>query len=126
MLIRQARLDAGLSMTQVAGAEVTRQAIFLIEAGKSRPSMRTLEVIASRTGKAVGSFLRESGNSRPPGAPVVADARVEELQALCLQLRFDQAITLGLAMLEHLMTPKVEAHVRQYVGQALVRSTRPD
>jgi len=113
-------------MSQLAGAEVTRQTIFLIEAGKSRPSMRTLELIASRTGKGVRSFLRASGNNRLRDGRVLDDARVVELQGLCLQLQFDKAITLGLAMLDDPMTPNVEAHVRHYVGQALVRLTRPD
>src|SRR5260370_18037345 len=113
-------------MSQLAGTEVTRQTIFLIEAGKSRPSMRTLELIASRTGKGVRSFLRASGNNRLRDGRVLDDARVVELQGLCLQLQFDKAITLGLAMPDDPMTPNVEAHVRHYVGQALVRLTRPD
>jgi tetratricopeptide (TPR) repeat protein len=107
----------------MAGTELTRQAIFLVEAGKTRPSMRTLELIASRTGKTVQSFLL---NNPLPGGPRAADARVGELQTLCLQQRFDDAIALGLPMLEHTMAPRFEALVRQYVGQALVRSNRPD
>jgi tetratricopeptide (TPR) repeat protein len=122
-LVRQARLDAGLSMAQMAGTDLTRQAIFLIEAGKTRPSMRTLELIASRTGKTVQSFLL---NNPLPGGPRAADARLGELQALCLQQRFDDAIERGIPMLEHTMAPRFEALVRHYVGQALVRSNRPD
>jgi tetratricopeptide (TPR) repeat protein len=110
-------------MSQMAGTELTRQAIFLVEAGKTRPSMRTLELIASRTGKSVQSFLL---NNPLPGGPRAADARVGELQALCLQQQFEDAIALGLPMLEHTMAPRFEALVRQYVGQAMVRSNRPD
>jgi tetratricopeptide (TPR) repeat protein len=110
-------------MSQMAGTELTRQAIFLVEAGKTRPSMRTLELIASRTGKTVQSFLL---NNPLPGGPRAADARVGELQALCVQQRFDDAIALGLPMLEHTMAPRFEALVRHYVGQAFVRSNRPD
>jgi len=113
-------------MAQLAGADLTRQAIFLIEAGKARPSMRTLELIASRTGKPVDSFLRAPRGNRRSSGPAAADARVEELQALCLQQQFDKATTLGLSMLERPMAPAVEAHVRHYLGQALVRSGRPD
>lgn len=125
-LVRRARQEAGLSMSQLAGAEVTRQTIFLIEAGKVRPSMRTLELIASRTGRSVSAFLPASGHSQPASPPVVVDARVEELQALCLQQQFDSAIALGLQMLKRRSVPRVEAHIRQYVGQALVRTTHPD
>jgi tetratricopeptide (TPR) repeat protein len=110
-------------MSQMAGTDLTRQAIFLVEAGKTRPSMRTLELIASRTGKSVQTFLL---NNPLPGGPRAADARVGELQALCVQQRFDDVITLGVPMLEHTMAPRFEALVRHYVGQALVRSNRPD
>jgi tetratricopeptide (TPR) repeat protein len=110
-------------MSQMAGTDLTRQAIFLIEAGKTRPSMRTLELIASRTGKSLQSFLL---NNPLPGGPRAADARAGELQSLCLQQRFDDAIALGLPMLEHTMAPRFEALVRHYVGQAFVRSNRPD
>jgi len=113
-------------MSQLAGTDLTRQAIFLIESGKSRPSMRTLEMIASRTLKDVSYFLRGPELKSPPGAHGVADARVEELQALCLQHQFDKAIALGLPLLAHTMAPALEAHIRHYVGQALVRSMRPD
>jgi tetratricopeptide (TPR) repeat protein len=122
-MIRQARLDAALSMSQMAGTDLTRQAIFLIEAGKTRPSMRTLELIASRTGRTVQSFLL---NNPLPGGPRAADARAGELQTLCLEQRFDDAIALGLPMLEHTMAPRFEALVRHYIGQAFVRSNRPD
>ena len=111
-------------MSQLAGPELSRQAIFLIEAGKARPSIRTLELIASRTGKTAGSFRREP--TEPPPSPVLAGARVEELQALCLQQEFDKAIALGLTELDRPMPPSVEAHTRYYVGQALVRSMQPD
>jgi tetratricopeptide (TPR) repeat protein len=110
-------------MSQMAGADLTRQAIFLIETGKTRPSMRTLELIATRTGKSVQSFLL---NNPLPGGPRAADARAGELQTLCLQQRFDDAIALGLPMFEHTMAARFEALVRQYVGQALVRSNHPD
>ncbi|MGH7762715.1 MAG: tetratricopeptide repeat protein [Candidatus Dormibacteraceae bacterium] len=125
-LVRQARLAAGLSMSQLAGADFTRQTIFLIEAGRARPSMRTLEIIAGRTGMPVQHFLRGSAASAASGDRGYADPRVEELQALCLQHQFDEAIALGLPLLERPMTAQIEARVRHYVGQAFVRSRRPD
>jgi tetratricopeptide (TPR) repeat protein len=113
-------------MSQLAGSDFTRQTVFLIEAGRARPSMRTLEIIAGRTGKAVQYFQRGPGGNSASGDRGPGDARVEELQALCLQLQFDTAIALGFPLLERPMAPKLEALVRLYVGQALVRSTRPD
>ncbi len=112
-------------MSQLAGSDVTRQTIFLIEAGKSRPSMRTLEIIASRTGKEVRSFLKVAGKQPRVGSDGTG-ARLEELQALCLQNQFDKAIALGVPMLKEPMAPAEEANLRHYIGQALVRSMRPD
>jgi tetratricopeptide (TPR) repeat protein/DNA-binding XRE family transcriptional regulator len=123
-LIRRARLDSGLSMAQLAGSEVTRQAIFLIETGKTRPSMRTLELIASRTGKPAGYFMRPADESS--GGPVSNGYQVEDLEAMCLQLQFEEAIALGNRVLEQRVPARVEAYVRQYIGQAFVRSSRPD
>src|SRR5712691_1204865 len=122
-LIRRARLDAGLTMAALAGSEVTRQAIFLIETGKMRPSMRTLELIASRTGKPVAHFLPR-GQAR--GNNGLAGPLIEELDLLCFEQQFQRAIERGLEMLAQGPAPRVEAHIRQYVGQALVRSSRPD
>jgi tetratricopeptide (TPR) repeat protein len=110
-------------MAQLAGTDLTRQAIFLIENGKARPSMRTLEIIASRTQRSIDSFLRMSRNGHPSS---LIDARVQELEAMCLQQKFDEAVTLGLQILERPISARAEAHVRQFVGQALARLTRPD
>jgi tetratricopeptide (TPR) repeat protein len=74
----------------------------------------------------VQHFLRGSALNAPQGERALADARVEELQALCLQHQFDKAIALGVPLLERPMPATVEARVRHYVGQALVRSMRPD
>jgi tetratricopeptide (TPR) repeat protein len=112
-------------MSQLGGSDVTRQAIFLVENGRARPSMHTLEIIASRTGRSLSYFVKAAVD-KPSGTLRASDAHLEELQALCLQQQFEPAITLGLQMLKHPMPPSVEAHVRQYVGQAFVRSSRPD
>jgi len=112
-------------MAQLAGRELTRQAIFLIEAGRTRPSMRTLEMIASRTGRPPESFFRAAG-AAPANRPDVGDSRLMDLQALCLQQQFDKCIRLGIPMLSEPLPPRLEAHVRHYVGQALVRSSRPE
>ena len=50
--VRQARIEAGLTLAQVAGDEVSRTFIHLVEHGRSRPSKETLALIAKRTGPA--------------------------------------------------------------------------
>ena len=122
--VRSARVEAGLSMARLAGSELTRQAIFLVESGAARPSMRTLELIANKTGKPVAYFLTR--RNQPSFGPGSVGPLVEELQALCLQQRFAEAITRGKDMLAHKPSPRIEAHIQQYVGQALVRISQPD
>jgi tetratricopeptide (TPR) repeat protein len=65
--VREARQEAGLSLAGVAGSEITRAAIHLIETGRARPSMPTLELIARRTGKPVNFFLAAGAKDRRSG-----------------------------------------------------------
>lgn len=55
--IRDARLAAGLSLRDVAGTDLSKAAIHRVETGQARPSHRTLELIARRTGTPVERFL---------------------------------------------------------------------
>src|SRR5713226_8328583 len=55
--VGQARREAGLTLAEVAGGELSRTAIHLIEKGLARPSMETLEHIAHQTGKPMIFFL---------------------------------------------------------------------
>lgn len=77
--IKQARLDAGLSLGQVARGDISRTAIYFVETGKAKPSMETLRLIADRTGRPLDSFLAE-----PASAPLSASdiAELERLMAV--------------------------------------------
>src|SRR3982074_3405199 len=55
--VKQARLEAGLSLGQVARGDISRTAIYFVETGKAKPSMETLQLIAERTGRPVEYFL---------------------------------------------------------------------
>src|SRR3982075_4726579 len=57
--VKQARQEAGLSLAQVGKGHVTAPAIYLIETGRTRPSLPTLEHIARQTGKPVEFFLAD-------------------------------------------------------------------
>ncbi len=72
-LLKQARLDAGLSQRQLCGEEITRNMLSQIENGAARPSMDTLRYLASRLGKPVSFFLEEQAVS--PNQPTVCRAR---------------------------------------------------
>jgi transcriptional regulator with XRE-family HTH domain len=67
--VRQARLEAGLSLAQVAAGKVTRTAIYFIETGRTSPSRETLRLIARRTHKPIAYFLDMSAAlAEPPEA----------------------------------------------------------
>ncbi len=72
--LRQARLEAGLSQRQLCGEEITRNMLSLIENGSAKPSMKTLQYLASRLGKSVSFFLEETAVLSPNQA-VMTSAR---------------------------------------------------
>lgn len=111
-----------MTLSQLAGAELSRQAIHLVETGKSKPSMLTLELIASRTGKPVSFFLSPARG----GQLAAADERVLELQRLCVQQHFQGAVELGEKILADGPPPSVAAQVNHYLGQALAKLNRAD
>jgi len=64
--VREARLQAGLSLAQIAGDDVSRTFIHFVERGRSRPSRSVLALIARRTGKPISYFmLQPLDDSRP-------------------------------------------------------------
>ena len=84
--VRRAREEAGLSLAEVAGSELTRQAVHLIETGRMRPSTRTLEVIARRLGRPASDF-------RAGGSWLVStEARLDALDRLCAEHRYDEML----------------------------------
>ena len=76
--VKQARLASGLSLAQLGKGHVTAPAIYLIETGRTRPSLPTLEHIARRTGKPVEYFLADPG-----GATDETHAGLLQLETLC-------------------------------------------
>lgn len=55
--VRAARKELGLSQAQLAGEELTKGFISQLESGLVRPSVRSLQLIASRLGKPLDYFL---------------------------------------------------------------------
>lgn len=88
--VRQARQDAGLSLAQVGKGHVTAPAIFLIETGRTRPSLPTLEHIARQTGKPVEFFLADPGHASDE-----AQDGIVELEAMLAEERYAEALELG-------------------------------
>jgi tetratricopeptide (TPR) repeat protein len=114
--VRQARSEAGLSLAGVARTDLSRTAIFLIETGKSNPTLPTLELIAERTGKPVDYFLDDELPATGAGIDFLEIEqllasedfdRVKELTAHHLAVRLSRAETARLRYL------KGQAHIRQ-------------
>src|SRR5437016_10341795 len=93
-VVKQARLEAGLSLAQLGKGHVTAPAIYLIETGRTRPSLPTLEHIARRTGKPVEYFLAEPG-----GATDETHAGLIELEQVVAAGRNEDAVVLGQRLL---------------------------
>ena len=58
--IRSARRERGMSQAQLAGEELTKGFISQVESGLVRPSVRSLQIIATRLGKSLEYFLGDA------------------------------------------------------------------
>lgn len=119
--LRQARVAAGLSMAQLGGMELTRQAVHLIETGKVRPSMRSLRVLANRLRVPVTSLLAPT-TSRVP----FDQDSVSELARLCRDHQYEQVLARGEEILEWSRAPDLIASAHHFIGEALCRMDRPE
>ena len=125
--VRQARLEAGLTLEQVAHGEVSRAAIHLVETGKARPSMRTLEHIAQRTGKPVAFFIGDGGGAPPrPGRGTATDPALDQLEQLALAGDWRALRDTAYGMLPPARGAGEEALVRYYLGRAQLELKDPD
>jgi tetratricopeptide (TPR) repeat protein/DNA-binding XRE family transcriptional regulator len=121
--VRQARLEASLSLAQVAAGHVSRTAIHLIEYGRVKPSLETLRVIARQTRKPISYFLLD-----PDAHPELTERHKElrELETLTLARDFAAVVKLGLALLDKRWADEDLALTRFYLGQAYCRLVQPE
>jgi tetratricopeptide (TPR) repeat protein len=119
--VRQARLKAGLSLAQVAGSELSRQAVHLIERGKIRPTMATLRTIADRLGVPVYLLQAIEDHRAMP-----ADDPASELESLCELQQYPKVVERAQQILDGGPTAYVEAVARLYLGRALDHLVRPN
>jgi tetratricopeptide (TPR) repeat protein len=119
--VEEARREAKLTLAQVAGGTLTRTAIHLIEKGRTRPSMETLELIARQTRKPIEFFLT-------PGTPSTLTERqgqLRELERLTAVRELNKAIELGTSLLEQGGRADDAALIHFSMGQAYCRLVRP-
>ena len=118
--VKQARLEAGLSLAQLGKGHVTAPAIYLIETGRTRPSMPTLEHIARRTGKPVEYFLAD-----PSGANDETHAGLLQLESMVAAGKFSEAADIGRKLLDSGSSAHRLGRTRYFLAQALLNLGRP-
>jgi tetratricopeptide (TPR) repeat protein len=118
--VGEARREARLTLAQVAGDKLSRTAIHLIEKGRTRPSVETLQLIARQTRKPIEFFLTPDS----PSALTERQMRLRELERLTAVRDFEAAVDLGVYLLEQ-GTAEDAAFIRFYLGQAYCRLVRP-
>jgi tetratricopeptide (TPR) repeat protein/DNA-binding XRE family transcriptional regulator len=117
---KQARLEAGLSLGQVAGGEISRTAIYFVETGKAKPSIETLKLIAARTGRPLDYFLSKPSTMEPRST--AGTAEIERLITTG-----DPAGALGTAevLLGAESDPELVARIRFLMATAHLRLAQP-
>jgi tetratricopeptide (TPR) repeat protein len=117
--VKQARAEAGLSLAQVAGGEISRTAIYFVETGKAKPSMETLKLIAERTGRPLDFFL-----SRPSTMEARSTAGTIELERLITSGNHQGAIAAGEALLAVERDQELVARIKFHMATAYLRLTQ--
>jgi tetratricopeptide (TPR) repeat protein len=119
--VKQARQEAGMSLAQVGKGRVTAPAIYLIETGRTRPSLPTLEHIAQRTGKPVEFFLAD-----PEGTTDESQTSLADLEAMVGDGRFSEAIALGESLLDLGTSAHRLGRIRYFVAMAYIQVGETD
>ena len=119
--VEQARREARLTLAQVAAGKLTRTAIHLIEKGRTRPSMETLQLIARQTRKPIDFFLT------PESSSVLTErhAQLRELERLITVRQLEAVIQMGTSLLDEKWSAEDTAVIHFSVGQAYCRLVRP-
>jgi tetratricopeptide (TPR) repeat protein len=117
--LRQLRVGAGLTQTELAGSRFSKEYISQIERGKTRPTSDTVEWLALRL--AVDAGYLASGVSADDRAK--AEAILARAEALTSEHRFEDSLAeYGRAMPAVLATGAAELRVRLLNGEAMARA----
>jgi tetratricopeptide (TPR) repeat protein/DNA-binding XRE family transcriptional regulator len=118
--VKQARLEAGLSLGQVARGDISRTAIYFVETGKAKPSIETLKLIAERTGRPLDYFLVSPIPEDRSSS--VAVTEIERLIAVGDNLG---AAALGETALGQSFDPDSTARIKFHMAMAYLRLAQP-
>src|SRR5437879_2536209 len=120
--VEQARREARLTLAQVAGGKFTRTAIHLIEKGRTKPSMETLQQIARQTRKPIDYFLE------PDSATALTERQeqLRELERLSAARELEKVLEVGSSLLGQQWSAEDGAVIHYSLGQAFCRLVRPN
>jgi tetratricopeptide (TPR) repeat protein len=113
-------MEAGLSLGQVASGQISRTAIFLAETGKTRPTLPTVQLIATRTGKPIEYFLDQDSLG---GTALRPD--LDKLRELMVQERFTELRDAAEEARNHAVDALDRAWVGYYIARALLPLAKP-
>src|ERR1700687_3742357 len=120
--VRKARLEASLSLAQVAAGQVSRTASHLIEYGRVKPSIETLRVIARQTRKPIEySLLYPAAHADQ----IERHKELRELETLTVVRDFPGVVKLAVTLLDRRWSDEDRALTRFYLGQAYCRMVEP-
>jgi tetratricopeptide (TPR) repeat protein len=118
--IKRARGEAGLSLAQVASGAISRTAVYLAETGKTRPTLPTIQLIATRTGKPLDYFLEEPSLAGGTGRP-----DLDRLRELAAAEKFAELIEAAKQVKSAAGERLDRAWAGFYLAQAQVRLSDP-
>src|SRR4029077_19227081 len=119
--VEQARREARLTLAQVAGGKFTRTAIHLIEKGRTKPSMETLQQIARQTRKPIDFFLEPDSSA----TFTERQAQLRELEHLSAARELEKVVGMGNSLLKQQWSADDAAVIHFSLGQAYCRLVRP-
>jgi tetratricopeptide (TPR) repeat protein len=114
-------MEVGLSLAKVGKGCVTAPAVYLIETGRTRPSLPTLEHIARRLGKSVEFFLADPSSSADE-----TRTGLIELEVLVAEGRHQEAIAHGEELLKLSSSAHRLGQLRFLLAQSYLALSQPD
>jgi tetratricopeptide (TPR) repeat protein len=113
-------MAAGLSLARLADGDVTRALVHLIERGQSRPSIRFLRLIASRTGRPLSFFASDEDLTAHLGlSNDQLRLAVDQLEILYETDRYGELISEAERLLEQASGLGVEPEIRYWTARGL-------
>lgn len=117
--VRALRLARGLTQAQLAGSEVTKGFISLLETGRSGISVRAAELIAGRLGTTVGDLLAPTTGSDDLSAEIT----LTRAEGLLVGGRVAEALQL-IRPLESRLSGRPRGRLLRLLGRALTEHDR--